>query len=858
MPIWIALVIFSQVLDDFQVNDEDYACDAPQLYPNVAGSDSAGAVIWYDLRPPAHGAAVYASRLDDNGDTIGINFRISDDTLQGCYGLPSIATDHEGNFTVVWIQPVNTVVRGRRYSRNGVPLGPSFAINEFSGYCNPPSIAKDSSGRAIVVWSDDHAGSRRVYGQLYQPDGSSLGGNFPVSDTMTANPVYTDVCWNNEDRITVIWTSNNRIRGQFIDSAGNMIGSSFFINEDSLITGESFPAVKSDRVGNFLVTWSGNDQGQNVYARLFDTTAAPLTGAIQLDGPQRDSSNRTDVALKDSVWFIAFQDGLSGGVYLQRLDNHGQLIGGNLRISDPIGKRNYLPKICSLGNNYIVVWDRWIYNMTYDIMGQLITPDGSLAGYNYVISDDKGGAAQYLGALAADTSGNFFIVWDDFRRIDSVDYHGNQYGKMLHPDGQPFTRDTLISHLPGGAYSAIAVNDLGLYVSIWSLINAPDSLRQVYGQRFDRNGVFLGSNFLVSVDTQNNVLGINRIYALQNNDFIVFWNVIQTGSGYYRIHGRFLDPLGIPYGNEFALCLDSAADNRSNCLIDMGNNRIIMCIARMSDAIGATIQGYDYSANPITAPVVLNDSPASMENFSGARGLQTCLFAWAVEHAVTGQLIDHGLNKIGSNFRISDDTATTNNYPRVISNAHGMYLVIWQHDHLNDCDIYGQFFDSLGVRIGNNIRIDNDTSGAQQWIPDAYSRNNKIYLTWSDTRIPSHWYDVYCKVMEWPDLPYTPENEAQNCQVMLSVNPNPFRSIINIGLGYSAKNRGKAQNLQLRIFDTTGRLIRSFVLPTAYSLLPTVVWDGTDQTGRMVPAGVYFIVLSAGEQNRVQKIIKIQ
>ena len=55
------------------------------------------------------------------------------------------------------------------------------------------------------------------------------------------------------------------------------------------------------------------------------------------------------------------------------------------------------------------------------------------------------------------------------------------------------------------------------------------------------------------------------------------------------------------------------------------------------------------------------------------------------------------------------------------------------------------------------------------------------------------------------------------------------------------------QQPELKIYDATGRLVKSFVLPTTYHLQPTVVsWDGTDSSNRKLGSGVYFLCLNFG------------
>jgi len=91
------------------------------------------------------------------------------------------------------------------------------------------------------------------------------------------------------------------------------------------------------------------------------------------------------------------------------------------------------------------------------------------------------------------------------------------------------------------------------------------------------------------------------------------------------------------------------------------------------------------------------------------------------------------------------------------------------------------------------------------------------------------------------------ENDARAGNRPLRVTPNPVRQTAYINIGQNF--RGGA----LKIYDASGRLIRSFLLPTTYYLLHTVVWDGTDQTGSLVPSGAYFLeTVNQGDPVRIK------
>jgi hypothetical protein len=85
----------------------------------------------------------------------------------------------------------------------------------------------------------------------------------------------------------------------------------------------------------------------------------------------------------------------------------------------------------------------------------------------------------------------------------------------------------------------------------------------------------------------------------------------------------------------------------------------------------------------------------------------------------------------------------------------------------------------------------------------------------------------------------------------LRVMPNPFRgqTTIHYSIGHSAEGIG------LQIYDVSGRLIRLFTLSP---MLSALCWDGTDQTGRALPPGVYFFTLKSGDHTEIVKAVYVR
>ncbi|GAH97260.1 unnamed protein product, partial [marine sediment metagenome] len=96
----------------------------------------------------------------------------------------------------------------------------------------------------------------------------------------------------------------------------------------------------------------------------------------------------------------------------------------------------------------------------------------------------------------------------------------------------------------------------------------------------------------------------------------------------------------------------------------------------------------------------------------------------------------------------------------------------------------------------------------------------------------------------------------------LQITPNPFKSKtdISFGIGHRAKcGEHSAEGIELKIYDVSGRMVKSFNLASGIlSLASAVSWSGKDQLDRPVPAGVYFVRLETETRSLTRKVILLR
>ena len=83
--------------------------------------------------------------------------------------------------------------------------------------------------------------------------------------------------------------------------------------------------------------------------------------------------------------------------------------------------------------------------------------------------------------------------------------------------------------------------------------------------------------------------------------------------------------------------------------------------------------------------------------------------------------------------------------------------------------------------------------------------------------------------------------------------PNPFRE--STRLRFRLDRPGQAS---LRIYEVTGRLVRTLGEMTYPNGLSEVSWDGRDSHGRQVSAGVYLARLQSGDRTQTRRVVKIR
>ncbi len=393
---------------------------------------------------------------------------------------------------------------------------------------------------AVLVGAEFQVNTYTVSGSFIPSMASDAAGNFVV----IWNDEYTDGSYSNT-------------RGQRYASSGAALGTEFQVNTYT-IGYQSSGSVAMDPIGNFVVAWTSNDD-------------------------------------------VATQDGSYDGVFAQRYDSAGALVGTEFQVNTTTLGYQGSPDIAVAPNgNFVVVWGTFYGTYGPDghlggITAQRFASNGQKVGSEFQVNSytiDRQSGAKI--AMAAD--GKFVVVWNSTGQDGSnVGGFGQRYDSAGTPLGSEF--QVAIFTANGQVAESIAAEPDGDFVVI---TRTPDgSFTGVFGRRFSSAGLPLSGDFLVNTQT-GNTQDRGAVIVAGNGDFLVTWTSNNQDGNSGGIFGQFYGSDGVPRGPEFQVNTYVVSNQWASANASLGNGRFVVAwTSGTQDGYGFGIFGQRLQA-PIT------------------------------------------------------------------------------------------------------------------------------------------------------------------------------------------------------------------------------------------------------------------
>ena len=413
-------------------------------------------------------------------------------------------------------------------------FGDEFQVNStaFSDQQHS-SVATLGDGSFVVVWSSNSEGGNGwdIYGQLFDVAGGAVGGEFRLNAFGTYNQVDPAVAATPDGGFVVTWSSYQQdgsswgVIGQRFDALGNKADTAFQANSTTF-NGQLLSTVTTLEGGGYVVTWTTLDDGNRagIIGQQYDSGGAVVGGEFRINTYLNSDQDTSSVAaLKDGgfvvVWESYGQDGNAYGVFGQRFDANGNVVGGEFRANNYSNLSQEAPVVTGLPEGgFIITW----------------------------ASEGQDGDGFGIFARRYDASGTAL----------SGEFQVNTY--TASNQSKP---------------SVTALTDGG-YVVIWQSEGQDGDATGIYGQRYDAAGNAIDGEFQVNTFTSS-LQREPHVSALQDGGFVVTWDSFdQDGSG-AGIYSRIYHGSGFNALEEVPIAVDGISVGD----IDAGSGLITVTLA---------------------------------------------------------------------------------------------------------------------------------------------------------------------------------------------------------------------------------------------------------------------------------------
>ena len=501
-------------------------------------------------------------------------------------------------------------------------------------------------------------------------------------------------------------------------------------------------------------------------------------------------------------------------ILAMELYGQGYVFGPNVRVSDypPGGANGWPPNagqrgVAVRGDTVYCVWsdDRagrhnW-FTKSID-GGQTFLPN--------VMVDDGVGAA-FLPTLAVGDDVTIYVAWTDER--PGFNYKQVYFSKSTD-GGLTFTPDVLVNDTAGGIKNhphrnpSMAVDSAGvIYIAYDDGRNGPGNYDIYFSKSTD--GGFTFPNDVLVNDTIGDILNDTRpaLALSKDSDIYISWN-----KAFQWLYVSKSTDGGISFSPDVQV-----------------NDTITESWTNSMDVDG---RGYVH--------IVWKDGRDGNANIYYSRST------------------DGGLT-FSPNIRVNDAAhePEPQAYPSMCVDDSGVVYAVWEDGPATHPDIYFTLSTDKGdsAFVEPNVKVTDIPSDSGMFNPSiAVGNSGKVYVLWKDFRNDFWNGDIYFATGVVSGIEEEePDHSPKTTEVRLFCHPNPFRDRVEIEycIGQSA------EGIELKVYDLTGRLIRSFP-SSLLTLRSSVTWDGRDDNGEAVSAGVYLIKGEIGSKEVSEKVMYVR
>jgi hypothetical protein len=303
------------------------------------------------------------------------------------------------------------------------------------------------------------------------------------------------------------------------------------------------------------------------------------------------------------------------------------------------------------------------------------------------------------------------------------------------PQGPEFRANTFTT----GSQLApsLATNIAGDFMLVWE---SPQdgSGNGVFGQRFAA-GVPIGPEFRVNTYTTGNQFAPAASSDITGDVMVVWASDLQDGSGLGVFGQRYLSN-GVPSGPEFRVNSFTTGDQQAPSAVTDKSGTVVVWTSDGQDGSGLGVFGQRLAPFPLGPEFRVNTETAADQRSPSAAPTQLGDFVIVWESdgqdrsnlGVFGQRYDSSGLPVGTEFRVNTFTTGGQLAPAVAASFNG-FVVVWQGAGQDGSGygVFGQRFGNTGSPLGAEFVVNSFVAGDQSEPAVANDVNGDFAVVWA-------------------------------------------------------------------------------------------------------------------------------
>jgi hypothetical protein len=453
--------------------------------------------------------------------------------------------------------------------------------------------------------------------------------------------------------------------------------------------------------GRMAAVWADDRQGPvGVYIQLLNDDGTAVGNNLALIvGADFDLSDPHVCADASGDFYVVWREEVHGFLQAARFDSLATLVTPAFFVSDTTlgGYAGEFDAACLSDGRLVVAWED--YSLENNIVCRAFSVGGAVSIDQTTVNSDGLDVRHWSPAVAGAPDGNFAVIWEDYRSGEADVFY-----RRFNTLGIPYSAEISLvdasasdsaQYLPSLIYSSTAG-----YVAAW--VDLRDG-QDIYMQQVDQSGSLVGVNRLLSDET-----------ASSSN-----WGIA----------------LGVtPAGRTIASWTVYDPDNRIML------QRFTTNLQKDGSSVGVSTAGK------------INYDPAVTGNVADNAGI-----AWTGAAQgrlnVYGAVFTVGPSAVRTEFQLNDDAVGAPSFgPDVIAFGRFDWAIVFTDMRRDGGDIMLQDLYVGGDLVGGNHRVNGDAPGGLQSQPAAAAANDKMLVSWTDSRpVGAGGQNIFCRFLRPTD-----------------------------------------------------------------------------------------------------------